>query len=294
MAAGDLDGDGATDIVVADAYWGTVGGAAWVAYGPVNQDIDLDQESYRILGANDDDEFGLDIAFPGDLDGDGASDLAVSAVNHDCPYENEGAVYLFRDPVRTDLSARDADATLCGETTGQYLGSVWPVGDLDGDGYDDLVVSAPNAADGELATGAVYVLLGPSPAAGESTVASAHAKIVGQAPGDLAGASVALAGDINEDGIVDVFIGATQQPGYDEGKAGVSYLVLGPISGTTSLADAAETFRGTSPGELAGIVGGNIDLNGDGVLDLVVGAPWWPSYDLANGALYGLFGPLLP
>ena len=280
MAAGDLDGDGAVDVVVSDAGYSH---SAYVIYGPVDRDMDMDLDSYRISGVGEE-EFGWDAAIPGDLDGDGVGELAVSAIYEGWSY---GAIYLYRAPVLADISYSDADATVNGDPSGQGLGDIWPLGDLNGDGYDDLVLGG----DTESHAGAVFVIYGPGPADGDSTVASADARLLGEAEGDEAD-SVARAGDINDDGFADVFVGATQ-PDVDLGKAGVSYLVLGPLAGSMSLADSAVRFPGTSAGEQAGIVAGNVDLNSDGELDLVVGAPGWPTPALSNGSIYGLFGPLM-
>jgi hypothetical protein len=150
----------------------------------------------------------------------GATELCNNGVDDDCDGAALGCV-----PASGSLSA--ADATYTGEAAYDYAGySVSGAGDVDGDGFDDLLVGARyNDANG-IDAGAAYLVLG-SATPGDLTLSAADAKYSGEAAYDYAGYSVSGAGDVDGDGLDDLVVGAY---GDDAGgaSAGAAYLVLAP------------------------------------------------------------------
>ncbi|MFT5681145.1 MAG: hypothetical protein ACI8RZ_002051 [Myxococcota bacterium] len=165
----------------------------------------------------------------------------------------------------------DAVLSWSGTFTDNAAGSsVAGVGDVNGDGYDDILIGEPgNDAEGEDA-GASFLILGGPFASISTELSQADARIYGEQYGDSSGAAVAGAGDVNNDGYDDILIGAPTR-GVD---AGAVYLLLGPITGTLELdeADYEMTAEGTEyrAGAALSPVG---DVDGDGRADFAVGAP---------------------
>ena len=156
------------------------------------------------------------------MNGDGWDDLLVGARGED---SSTGAVYLVLGPVSGTVDLGAADAKLTGEAEFDYAGgSVSGAGDVNGDGWDDLLVGAPYEDSGGSGAGAAYLVLGP--VSGTVDLAAANAKLTGEAGSDWAGYSVSGAGDVNGDGSDDLLVGAY---GEDTGgsDAGAAYLVLG-------------------------------------------------------------------
>ena len=198
-----------------------------------------------------------------------------------------GVAYLLPGPLSGSASLSSADGIFAGEDG--YLdddhlsdyagGSVALAGDIDDDGYDDMLIGSGNGAGG-----AIYVLY--SPASGSFTLAAADAKL--EAEGESEAVSeVAGAGDVNADGFTDILVG-----GMSIGVEGGAYLVLGPVSGTMNLADANGKFSGESRLDHAGrSVAGAGDVDADGYADFLIGAS---SYDTATdasvGAAYLIYG----
>jgi len=150
-------------------------------------------------------------------------------------HEYAGGAYLLYGPLTGTLTEQDVDLTIsagaCADD--ELLGyEAAGLGDVNADGFDDILLAAPNfwLADsyyGELAYGAggAYLFLGPL-ASGELSTSQADLLFQGEAEGDVAGYTVAAAGDLNSDGISDFVIGA---PMLDDpvDKSGAAYVILG-------------------------------------------------------------------
>jgi len=202
--------------------------------------------------------------------------------------------YLVRGPlVPGNWSLGSADASFRGEGYETGAGSsVAGVGDVNADGYDDVVVGAPSfldIPDEERPNGAAYLLYGPR--AGSQSLGDATARWSGEAATDTAGDIVAPAGDVNGDGQPDVLVGATDEDSNGF-SAGAVYVLFGPPpegESDLSLADAKIVGKHAlnEVGDHVGPVG---DLNGDGLDDIAIPAIGDSTVAEWSGAVYVFFG----
>ena len=277
----DLTDDGVADVVVGAAEYDTSTrtsvGAVYLLVGPpASGPVDVAAADVLLTGDKSGDRAASALAAPGDMDGDGVSDLAVGVpLANESTGTDSGKVWMVWGPVDTSgaLSTDIADYTLKGVAAGDLAGSaVAAAGDVNGDGYADLWVGAPGAAAGSTA-GAAYLVGGDLYLTGTLTLSTAVATLSGVAVGDEAGASVAGL-DVDGDGSQDVVIGA---PGADNGSAsgsGAVYVVYGPVAGSSGLSGADLRLYGGASGDAAGTaLGGAGDTDGDGYEDLIIGAP---------------------
>lgn len=271
-AGGDLDDDGLPELAIGatqeDDQSSTDGALYVYLDAPVSGSL---ADASVIIRGEAQSELGRAIAM-GDFNGDGLDDLAVSA-HRDSTYRlNAGAVFLFWGPLEAgELSASDADATLYGVNSGDRAGvSVANAGDMNADGYDDIIVGASYSAISGQDAGAAYVQLGPI--SGDITLSSATVRMNGEFPGDLTGSRVAAAGDVNGDGLGDVLVASRTHPAEAE-NTGAVYLINGTPNGDLSLSFIDAVLYGKEPGDqLGSAVAPAGDVNDDGFADFLVGA----------------------
>jgi len=290
-SAGDVNADGFEDILVG-AYCEDSGafeaGAVYLLLGPLRGDISLDQADAKLIGESDSDQAGVSVAAAGDTNGDGFGDILAGAKKEDAGGSSAGAAYLVLGPVTGELDLESADAKLRGENGRDSAGIVAGAGDLDGDGYHDMLVGAYMQDESASNAGAVYVVHGPLEKS--SSLRWANAKLLGSQSNGHAGFAVAGPGDVDGDGEGDVLVGAYSVD-LSGSNAGVAILARGPFRGTLSLNNAQATLCGEGSSDYAGYaVAGAGDVNADGWPDLLVGAYGNDSAASSAGASYLLLG----
>ena len=350
-SAGDINGDGFDDLIVGARFGdggGSNAGEAYVVFGSASgfgsadasgrQVIDLSTltaaQGFIIQGDTVNDLAGFSVSGAGDVDGDGFDDLIVGAANGSDGGPGAGEAYVvfgsasgFRGNAITDSFGRQViDLTnlsatqgfiIQADTANDRLGeSVSSAGDVNGDGFDDLIVGAPFGDDGGSNSGEAYVVFGTANGFGASDATGRQVidlstlnrlqgfVIQGDADGDRTGVSVSSAGDVNGDGFDDLIVGASNGDGGGN-NAGVAYVLFGSGSllGTPDGAlrqvfdlsnlTPAQGFR-IQGDEANDAAGGSVssagDINGDGFDDLIIGASGGDDGGNSSGEAYVIFG----
>ncbi|HEV2746147.1 MAG TPA: integrin alpha, partial [Allosphingosinicella sp.] len=332
--AGDYNGDGFADLIVGERYGDNAGdnaGKSYVVFGKASGFATIDLagadagDDFIILQGDDTgDQLGTSVSFAGDVNGDGLDDLVIGAPRGEDDIYNSGQAYvIFGKPAgsETDIDLDDDDvggpiAAADGYVIGigssssydSFGQAVSGAGDVNGDGFDDIIVGAPQADFGNGDRGAAYVIFGtdqgfagitpamfdPSDAGYDPSVGFA---IRGDAGSDLLGKSVSGAGDVNGDGYDDVIVGVYS--GSDGGpSAGEAYVIFGKPSGFGEI-ELGTPIAATDGFHILGAfdfdrfgmsVSDAGDINGDGFDDIIIGATQEDSGGLGAGAAYVIFG----
>ena len=290
---GDLDGDHIDDIAVG-AYGDNIGGgnrgAVYIHF--MNRDGSIkESRTHKITSDIDkgpnlsnNDNYSYSIANIGDLDGDGITDIAVGAHRDDTIGRGGGAVYIHfmnsnGSVKKTRKIASGTDVygpTLSNDD--RYGSSIANIGDLNGDGIVDIVVGATNDNTGGRDKGAVYIHFMNRNGSIKETkkISSSTPNSPNLSNDDWYGASIANIGDLNGDGITDIAVGAIGD-NTGGGNRGAVYIHFMKNDGTI---DKTEEISSTTPNgpnfsnsDSYGTSIANIgDLNGDGIMDIAVGA----------------------
>ncbi|MEO0803997.1 MAG: hypothetical protein AAFY57_17220 [Cyanobacteria bacterium J06642_2] len=324
-SAGDINGDGIDDLIIgatgvdfSSSYSGE--GESYVVFGSIGgfdaslNLADLDgTKGFAMQGVDNYDYSGRSVSSAGDINGDGIDDLIIGAPGS---YSGEGESYVVFgsiDGFDASLNLVDLDGTdgfaIRGADENGYSGySVSGAGDINGDGIGDLIIGAPFAdfSGNYSGEGGSYVVFG-SRSSFDASLSLADLDgtngftIPGIDESDLSGISVSGAGDINGDGIDDLIIGAPDVDfsGNYSGEGG-SYVVFGSSGGfdaSLNLVDLDGTngfvIRGADELDNSGRSVSNAgDFNGDGIDDLIIGAPYVNSSDnySSEGESYLIFG----
>jgi len=282
--AGDVNGDGFADVIVGAPLYDNVEnneGAAFVYFGGAgafNATADAQLESNQALARS-----GISVAGAGDVNGDGFADVIVGALGYDNGQTNEGAAFIYFGGAGAFNVT--ADALLESNQDTAFFGtSVAGAGDVNGDGFADVIVGANLYDSGQTAEGAAFVYFG---GAGAFNL-TADAQLESNQASAFLGASVAGAGDVNGDGFADVIVGAN---GYDSGQIneGAAFVYFGGAGAFNATADVQlESNQGSA--QAGASVAGAGDVNGDGFADVIVGANEYSNGQTDEGAAFVYFG----
>ncbi|WP_306253248.1 Ig-like domain-containing protein [Parvularcula sp. IMCC14364] len=320
---GDLNGDGLQDVAVSAPFAGEGGqstGQVYIVYGKLDPFAarfsfsELDgSNGFTINGIDNFDNIGNtkdSISGVGDVNGDGIDDLLIGAIFGGSLLGSGASYIVFGStgdrPASLFLSDLDGTNgfTLSGSVENERSGyAVADIGDVNGDGFDDFGIGAPDSFVAGDRIGKVYVVFGTdtgvAPDIVLSTLNGANGFIInGIDRFDEAGTSLSSAGDINGDGLDDILIGAHFADKNNQTNSGQAYVVFGSTDGfgsNLSLSDLDGTtgFRitGLNTQDYVGVsVSSAGDVNGDGFDDLIVGASGADPNEDRSGETYVIFG----
>ncbi|MFA5211117.1 MAG: FG-GAP-like repeat-containing protein [Patescibacteria group bacterium] len=283
-SAGDVNGDGYSDVIIG-AYKYDLGetneGVAFVFHGSASGlsetpdwTVDSDQASAS---------FGYSVSSAGDVNGDGFGDVLVGCPFFDNGQTNEGAVFVYHGSV-SGLSTTTNWSTEINQADARFGSSISSAGDVNGDGYSDVIIGAFVFDNGQTNEGAAFVYHGSASGLSSSANWSIESN---QASANL-GVSVSDAGDVNGDGFGDVIIGANF---YDEGESdeGVVFVYHGSASGLSSSANWSAGSNQTEA-RFGTVVSSAGDINGDGYSDILVGANYFDNGESNEGATFVYYG----
>lgn len=253
-------------------------------------DMSLSTSSAVLVGEQAGSSLGAVVLNPGDLDGDGLDDFAVSAPSFDGSVANAGTVYLFKGPFASSPVLSNVLARISSDDEGEAFGTTMSTLDANRDGEADLAIGAPGSNLGGAASGAVYIFFGPL--SGTLSTNDADVSIRG-IPGAQLGLALDRAGDVNGDGNEDLLIGAPYEGTDETARRGSAFLMLGPLVGTISVSEGLRFTGDSSFGYAGRAVAGVGDLNNDGYDDFAIGAPFYNTPEVSTaGAVYIFHGPL--
>jgi|TARA_R100000479_G_scaffold85403_1_gene41505 hypothetical protein len=306
---GDLNGDGTEDVAVGalkDDDGGFNKGALYILFlnkdGTVNSHQKISDTEGGFEGILDDwDIFGSSISYLGDINNDGFPDIGVGA-----EYDGDGGYWHGAVWILSLNSNGTVDSySKISDTEGNFLAPLGDedvfgtdislLGDLDGDGFDDIAVSARRDPDGGSDRGAVYILFLNKNLTVKNyqKISQSQGDFQGQLDaGDYFGGAVANIGDIDLDGVVDIAVGAYRDDDGGSNRGALYILFLNPDGSVKDYQKISSLLGGfETPFNEEMFFGASIDLAGDinenGLTEIIVGAKGYRNEEgLETGAFY--------
>ncbi|MCB9490416.1 MAG: FG-GAP repeat protein, partial [Deltaproteobacteria bacterium] len=289
-SAGDVNGDGYDDVIVGAPDWNGDGSKIGRAFVYLGSAAGLAATPHVVYeGALDNEpSFGRSVSRAGDVNGDGYDDVIVGEGGTVGDGSKGGAAKVYLGSA-SGLTAGDADWTVIGDHAGDFFGiSLSGAGDVNGDGYDDVMIGASAYSKGQGNEGAAFVYFGSK--AGLSSIPDWSDEP--DAEDARMGSVLRSVGDVNDDGYDDIIVGAPDysSSGNDEDKhKGMARVYYGSETGPS--ADADWTYVGGSAYlSFASSVAGAGDVNGDGYDDVIVGSHLYEEEYPNEGAAFVFLG----
>ncbi len=292
MAAGFYNGDNRSDLVVCS----NANDTCWLFYGTNNigkAHLFL-QPDITFLGPNG--AFGSSASFLGDVNGDGFEDLAIGSPNATGVggVLTGGSLWIFfgrNDSFTGTIGYYDANTTVFGLSAADNLGfSASAAGDVNGDGFGDFWVSAPNRSDGPGRVGAVFLFLGRASWPTELNESSAALRITGASPGGRFGSVLLGAVDLNNDSRVDLLTSSSKYRDLSGTEVGAAFAFIGPLptDGRSMNATRANmTYWGNS---LVPTLGASLGFSPQFMKEpgrvVLIGAPVYANNSSSGGGVY--------
>jgi hypothetical protein len=298
-SAGDVNGDGFDDVLIG-AHWYSQEisgrGKAYLFYGSKTGLSSI--PAWTKTGTQTEEYLGIHVTTAGDVNGDGFSDIAISSRGFDNVEPDEGRIYVFHGSSSGLSNTADwmAESNQTGSLFGVWLNSL---GDVNGDGFDELAVGAYDYSNGQTGEGAVFVWYGSEDGLNEGEDGT-PANVDWMAESNRAeddngrdfGARVGTPGDVNGDGYNDIVVSASEfpNPTFAEGVVFLWYGSQNGLNGGTfgSPSNPAWFAESNNYGFAYGYITGKpADVNGDGYGDVIVGCLY---YNSGYGAVFAYFG----
>ncbi len=272
-SAGDVNDDGYDDVIA--GAWGEVSGlgSAFLFQGSASglQPVPV----WELHSAEVGSRLGWAVARAGDVNGDGFDDVVIGESNWTGPSgDNQGRVFVYHGSATGLVFSTTLFDT---PVLARFGWDVGTAGDVNNDGFDDVIVAAQRYSQGQSEEGRAYVFLGSASGVSQTAVWRFEPN---QATARLD--VVSTAGDVNGDGFDDVVVGASlyDSPGVDGGRV---WLFLGNATGVATL--AATTVSGAA-GTQRGVSLAALDANGDGKSDVIIGSAAHTDGELSEGAAF--------
>jgi hypothetical protein len=288
--AGDIDGDGCSDVIIGARFYDngeTDEGRAYI-YRSDSCPALVPLPSWTTEGDQANSHHGYFVATAGDINRDSFDDIIVSAPDYDNGETDEGRVFAYYGS-STGLSSTADWTTEANQAGAQFGWSISTAGDVDGDGYHDIIIGAPAYDNGQTDEGMAFVYLGSY--TGLSSTADWTAE--GNQTSARLGEAVGTAGDVDNDGYSEVIIGA---PKYDDPKTdeGIAMLWYGGSNGLGSNGTPSNSDWHAETQHAHDLLGSGVgtagDVNGDGYDDVIVGAPGYDNPGNGEGLVMVFLG----
>lgn len=282
-SAGDVNKDGYSDVLVGAPYYDAGQTDEGVVFVYLGSAAGLNTNPTQILEVNQNGaNLGISVAMAGDVNGDGHSDILAGAHQYDNGQNNEGAAFLYYGNA---AGVGGSPVTLEANQANAMMGyAISSAGDLNADGFSDVLVGARLYTNGELYEGAVFVYKGSA----TGIITANPFKVEANQIDARLGHSVATVGDVNGDGFSDVLLGAYQYK-QSQVNEGAAFLYFGSTFGET-IGDKRTLLGYQKDGQFGWAVAGAGDLNGDGYGDFAIGARYYDVTKVNEGAVFMYYG----